>query len=126
MTTIHIRETDGRYEFRFPYSPDVIGIIKTAPAYSREWDPARKRWLIDIGPDASAVIDLLVDHGHTVVGLPEQRRTADSATWAEELLTACPPHIREQVYRALTKVLHPDAGGTTKLQQELNDARQHL
>lgn len=118
-------EPDGRYSFRFHYDPDAIAIIKTAPAYAREWDPARKRWLVDIGL-ATVVIDMLVDHGHTVVGLPEQPRTADSTSWAEELLTACPPDIREQVYRALSKVLHPDAGGDVRLQQALNDARDRL
>jgi hypothetical protein len=34
-----------------------------------------------------------------------------------------PERLREPVYKALVRVLHPDAGGDIKLMQELNAAR---
>lgn len=65
--------------------------------------------------------------GHTVVGLQEQRRERvthhDGRGWADSLFAAVGPERATPVYRALSKVLHPDvATGDTTLQRQLNDA----
>ncbi|HZN75693.1 MAG TPA: hypothetical protein VFC00_29020 [Micromonosporaceae bacterium] len=44
-------------------------------------------------------------------------------SWAGQLLDQCPPALAEKVFKALTRVLHPDAGGDNDLQRDLNVAR---
>jgi hypothetical protein len=68
-----------------------------------------------------------------VVGLgPPQphadTRTPDTAQWAHALLRRVGPLRREPVFRALTRILHPDnpATGDAVLQRELNTARDQL
>jgi hypothetical protein len=38
------------------------------------------------------------------------------------LFRTLPPSLRQPTYRALARVLHPDAGGDTALMQQLNQA----
>jgi hypothetical protein len=44
-------------------------------------------------------------------------------TWADDLLDAAGPELGATIYKALSRVLHPDAGGSTELMQHLNRAR---
>jgi hypothetical protein len=66
--------------------------------------------------------------GHNVIGLHPPtingHNSTDPAQWAKDLFRRVGPTRRDDVHRALTKVLPPDtATGDTRSQQELNDAR---
>lgn len=51
---------------------------------------------------------------------------AKQGDWATSLLRRCPPELEEKVFRALTRVLHPDTGGDNDLMRDLNVARDRL
>ena len=53
--------------------------------------------------------------------MPEQ-----SYEWASGVFRRVGPHRTDAVYRGLSKLLHPDVGGDTKLMQELNAARREI
>jgi hypothetical protein len=46
--------------------------------------------------------------------------------WAIDLLSACSPELADNVYRQLSRALHPDVGGDEVLMKELNMARDAL
>lgn len=50
---------------------------------------------------------------------PPRKATTD---WASGMFAALSPELGEKVYRALSRVLHPDADGDGRQQQILNDA----
>jgi hypothetical protein len=118
----------------FHYNPVIIGAIKaTVPSHARSWRQFDKKWTVNAAW-AHQLADALTDIGAQVVGLTDHgyRRGADNDTatrladgkWARELFKAVGPEREDAVYRALSKVLHPDlATGSTELQRHLNDAR---
>ena len=53
----------------------------------------------------------------------EHLRTGGGGDWAANLFAAVGEARQESVFKALTKVLHPDVGGDDALMQALNDAR---
>lgn len=61
-----------------------------------------------------------------VVRMRNEADAADDRSWAEQLLSGCDPQLSEKVFKRLVTVLHPDAGGDTRLMQELNVARDLL
>lgn len=134
MTTIHITRDPLGFNatVRFAYNADLVDLIKfTVPAGARSWDPAAKAWTVDapfadiLTPRFRALGHHVEDHGRP--NPPPPRRPAPPTTWAEQLLTAVGPTRQEAVFRALTRVLHPDtATGDTALMQQLNNARAQL
>jgi hypothetical protein len=123
----------GDWTIRFNYNATIIKAIKdTVPHYAREWNAATKRWTVNEAWTWQ-LADALTEIGCQVVGLTNgYRRGADNHTatqladgdWARELFKAVGPQRRDAVYRALSKVLHPDLEtGSTQLQRHLNDAR---
>jgi hypothetical protein len=72
------------------------------------------------------------ERGHFVIGIdepdPPPRRNGNSPSWAQALFSNVGPDRADQVYRALTRILHPDnpRTGDTILQRELNTARAQL
>lgn len=46
---------------------------------------------------------------------------AEAVDWVAAMHASLTPALRKKTYRALAKVLHPDAGGDTALIQRLND-----
>ena len=120
----------GRVIVRFAYDPDLVVAIKSAvPAYARSWDPDGRRWLVEVTyvDDVTAEARHLgyrVDDRRTTSR--ERRRTTSPPTvgWADALFQAVGPDLAEPVFRALTRVLHPDLEtGDTRLMQELNAGR---
>jgi hypothetical protein len=77
-------------------------------------------------PDLAAILRA---SGYTIVGLddrPPPNRHSDG-TCAEALLAAFGPERTDAVYRAVSRVLHPDvATGDATLQRQLNAAREGL
>ena len=52
---------------------------------------------------------------------PPPRQTS-KGEWAAAVFVRVGPERVPAVYRALSRCLHPDAGGDTQIQQELNSA----
>ena len=109
MTTVLFRRGGDRYTVKFSYDPALVELLKdTVPAWVRSWDPTTKEWTVaaEFGRTLASAIE---QAGHRTVGLDESRAAVDRAGWAEALLDAVGPTRHEPVFRALTKVLHPDA-----------------
>lgn len=117
-------------EVRAPY--DVRDVVKALPG--RRWHPTLKCWLIG-SSFAEAMAEALRAAGCTVVvtrrggaergGLDDDQHVV-GAGWADALFAAVGPGRDDAVYRALSRVLHPDHGGDPQLQQALNVARDRL
>jgi hypothetical protein len=124
---IVFRFCDGAYRVRFSYDPDLVELLKTTvPAWARSWDPGAKEWAVrvEFGRTLASAIGAA---GHQAVGLKEPRAGVDGAGWGDVLLDAVGPTRHQPVFRALTKILHPDAAtGDGRLQQQLSDARERF
>ncbi len=134
ITTVTFRRHGDAYVVRFRYDPALVELLKAVvPAYARSWNTSTREWTVNVDYAnllASAVRSL----GHRAIGLdpqqppPRNNTHTDPAQWAMDLLHRVGPTRREPVFRALTKVLHPDnqQTGDTRLKRELNDARAEL
>lgn len=127
MTAVAITPASGgRHSVRFAYDSAIVSLIKsTIPAYARSWSAHTRCWFIDADWTPLLAAELRY-HGHTVTGPadPAQQQCTD---WAKALFRAVGPQRTPAVYRALSKVLHPDAPtGCPILQQQLNAARTAL
>jgi len=136
------------WQVRFRYQRAWVELLKdTVPGYDREWDPDRRVWVI---ADASVqeLAEALAAVGASVQWVnedpyrtrhrshrtggdagppppPPPRGGTDTCPWARVLLDAVGETRREPVFRALSKVLHPDtATGDAALMRELLEARE--
>jgi hypothetical protein len=133
MTTVMFTPSPDGHIVRFAYDPTIVATIKqTVPSYARAWRPATRTWLIDSGW-ASVLADTLRVLGHTVTGLDDPRRDdrrcdcGGDAGWARALFRRVGPTRAGLVFRALSRILHPDTDtGDTQLQRELNAAHAEL
>jgi hypothetical protein len=122
---------DDTYMVKFNYSAAIVAVIKsTVPAYARSFAPASKTWTVD-GDWAPILAAALRATGYQVVGIDDPRchhgrRDTDPSRWAQLLFRRVGPHRSPAVYRALSRCLHPDVGGDTELQRELNTAYHEL
>ncbi len=122
-----IRITTGLLDARvdFPYDTEAVAIIKTVPGH--RWHPDTKHWTISPGAVRVAALRFY-ERGFavTIDGRPFSPAAAPPRAAAGDpfaaLLRTLPPPLRQPAYRALARVLHPDAGGTTTLMQALNQA----
>ena len=130
MTTARLIVEAGQVQVFAPYA--LKEIIKSLP--NRRWDKLGKCWIIPVRhadlcgnalraagcevfltrPDGTPWTSGRPDAGH---------RSTPGPDWAEGLLDAVGPQRIDKVYRALSRVLHPDAGGDMQLMQQLNIAR---
>ena len=105
-----------------------------------KWRPATRSWWIFVYY-AGYLASELDAHGHTVIGLNPthwrrhgsqhngaQHNGSAGDDWAKALFARVGPERADAVFKALTRVLHPDnvATGDTELQRELNDARAEM
>lgn len=98
-----------------------------AKDFGGRWNPAGKYWTIHAGFAEQLAAQLRRAGCEAHVSRMDQgfgHSSANTASdWAAALFQAVGPERRDATYRALSKVLHPDAGGDTKLQQQLSAAR---
>ena len=130
MTVIYVTDHDDydKLAVRFQYDPSIIGILRTVPgAY---WSPTDRAWLMPSAYDY--VLESALAHWpvqwapgtqpYRESRLPEPAVT--SISWATALLAAVGPTRADAVFRALSKVLHPDVStGDTELMRALIEAR---
>ena len=123
-----------------PYDADRVAVIRQI--HFRRWVAEKKCWRIPSNSLASA-IKLLNEFGDSVTvhyscgrtsehapgarrENPQSKSAPSSKGWAMELLSACSPQLADNVYRQLSRALHPDVGGNEVLMKELNMARDAL
>jgi hypothetical protein len=108
----------------FRYDAGLVDLVRSMP--DRTWNPDDKHWTIP-AVDLDEFIQKAKSLGHQVqvIGENDSHRgpsTNGSADWAGTLFAAVGTDRAQSVYRALSKVLHPDVGGDTKLMQQLSEA----
>lgn len=109
---------------RFRYDPQAVQIVKSVPVH--RWDPQAKEWTVE-----TSWVELLAkrfyDKGYLVSVDGELWAPPDPKLIAPPLLAlfdVLPARLRAPAYRALSKVLHPDAGGDVELMKQLNQANE--
>ena len=112
-------EHGDRWSVRFRYNEELVELVKAAVDWrDRAWSPTDRCWYIDRWMVCQLVDEL------TAVGATVRWEDADSPcrrqqqaeppsawaqpSWAELLMTAVGEARRDAVFRALSKVLHPD------------------
>ena len=118
-------------EVRFRYDPGAVNIIRDVPG--REYHAEGKYWVIDNQWVRTAVEDF-ERHGYTCGGdihaeekwKPPPKSSSQSSDVFVALFRAIPERLHKPVYKALARVLHPDAGGDVALMQQLNAANARL
>lgn len=133
MSTARVVVDDHIASLYVPFA--LKDVVKTLPG--RRWDKARKCWLVStVFVDEAA--NALRAAGCTVFVTRADgsawtsgragagHRATPGADWAESLLDAVGPAQAEAVFKALTRVLHPDAGGDHVLMSQLNEARRKV
>jgi hypothetical protein len=129
MTTAVRFRFDGNsytYVVIFAYDATLVALVKTVPAWARSWDRTTRQW--QIHPDyADELADAMRQCGCEVIGIDDAPSRAD-LSWAQALFRRVGAIRADAVFRALTKVLHPDnpVTGNPQLQRELNAARAEL
>jgi hypothetical protein len=108
----------------FPYDARAVEIIRTVPG--RRWSPEHRHWtILHADVRMASVMFLRAGYDVAIDGVPYeevQRSSAPVASPLPALFAVLPQRLRLPAYRALSKVLHPDAGGDTALMQQLNKA----
>jgi len=129
VTTIYVTETPIGYQVQFAYDPQLVFLLKdTVLGQSRSWDPESKTWTIKHVYDLAAFTECAELYGHAVIGFtdansqPQQCTSSAVVDWAGSLLDAVGKDRQKTVYRALVRVLHPDAGGDARLFDALTRA----
>lgn len=124
MTAVRFASRGYDTTVQFAYNPAVVDLLKsTVPGYARKWVAERKHWEID-NVWVESLAAALQAAGHTVAGAGQRqqtRRQAETTLWATALFSRLTVEMRQPVYRALSRCLHPDVGGDAALQRELND-----
>lgn len=119
-----------RWELAFDYSPQMVQAIKdNIPSRSRRWCPERKVWWFQAGMLSSiealarahcGSVQYVTDRGDGEAQLVPADQAA--AFKALHLLPSAPDEVVRAAYRAMCKLHHPDAGGTTREMQRVNEA----
>jgi hypothetical protein len=133
MATARILVESGEARIHAPY--ELREIPKSLPG--RSWDRDRKCWripasLVDEAANALRVAGCTVfvtnpdgtawSSGRPGAGI----RDEPGSGWADLLLEVVGPTRHDKVFRALTKVLHPDVGGDAGLMRDLLAARERV
>ncbi len=129
MALVRMIVEDGKAKVFSPF--EAKDLVKSMP--TRSWSAADKAWVIP-AEDVDDLKDLLEASGYRVLithkqakqerrSEPPPRQARTGRTWADDLLTSLSPELAERAFKALTRVLHPDIGGSTEAMQILNAAR---
>lgn len=127
MTAVRFQFDGDTYTVHFRYDPRLVDLVKTVPSYARSWDATTKQWRVAAGY-AEPLALAMRERGYIVTGLEPPRRVHDQAvdpSWAQILFQRVGHDRVDPVFRALTKVLHPDNPdtGDADMQRELIAAR---
>jgi hypothetical protein len=136
---VHIDTGRGRAIVTFAYDVKAIELVKSIP--SKRWHRERRYWTIR-ADDVPLAAKRFADAGHDVRvdgrrhansssrSRSRSSRTAHPATKSSDpfapIFAAVPSDRRPDLYKALARVFHPDAGGDHVLMQQLNDHKEDL
>lgn len=117
---------DEMWAVAFRYHAALVDMVKAScpPWCDRWWDAETRCWWID--PHGYGYVAEAFRREGVVIteNGDEVTPTAEETAWADALFAAVGPERIEAVFRALTRVLHPDAPtGNHDLMQQLNRAR---
>jgi hypothetical protein len=124
MAAAAVVTTEG-CDIATPYRADFVDDLKASiPAPYRQWKPEQRLWRI-VDPYIDPAL-ALTRYYFPDLRVSDRRRTRIAAApppgdWVRVLHDAVPAELRPAVFRALAHALHPDAGGDTRLMQQLND-----
>ena len=122
-------DVPGRLAVRFPFDRAVITAVKGVP--TARWNPTNKVWTVL--PDMAVALRVALrgwDDDVLWLGIdrpdfPSAKPGAATGDWATNLFAAVGPSRADTVFRALARVLHPDAPtGDGALMRELLEARE--
>jgi hypothetical protein len=122
------RTWTGDAVVEFPYDDAALEIIRSVPG--RRWNRDARHWII---PHAEVRLAATRFHkagftvtidGHPFDPAPSPPRADIGGAPLTAFFRILPVALRQPVYRALARVLHPDAGGDTALMQALNRANE--
>lgn len=123
----------GELRVAFPYDPEIVSAMRTVP--TAHWSPDLRVWIVDFNYDIE-LADALRPWDASVVWRGcdnpyDAMRTAPPSThetnWATATLSAVGAARVDAVFRALSKVLHPDTPtGSDDLMRQLIEARDAL
>lgn len=116
----------------FKYNARVISAVKGVPG--ARWDPYNRCWTIPTMYAQSLATALLPWAAETVwSGVenpipptpppPPPAPQPQTCSWADALFNSLRPDLHDSVFRALARVLHPDAGGDAAMMRDLLEAR---
>lgn len=115
---------DDGYNIRASIPYQYKDICKSVPG--RRWDDMAKQWVFPAS-QVDVLRQLLESQGVFVEVVevnppPIREHTATKACdWAAALFTEIGCEKAPWLFRRLSQSLHPDMGGDTRLQQQLND-----
>jgi hypothetical protein len=122
---------DNKMTIDTPYKAEFVSDLKAQiPARGRKWDPATKLWIIEPNYHSLALrlakhhynkVILKDTHGYHSDETPEPKKPRD-ADWAAAMFAAVPEQLHQPLYRAISKVLHPDIGGDPENMKTLTRA----
>lgn len=132
--TAYIYELEREYRpwkwaLAFDYSPEMVQAIKDhIPSRQRKWLPDQRQWWFKAEAE-TAMLKLAERHCGQVQHVQEDGDLAPAVP-AEKvaayktlhLLPSAPAELVKYAYRVACKIHHPDAGGTTRAMQRVNEA----
>lgn len=130
MTSVYILADGGTtLLWTDQFSRHFVDRVKALPPGQRAWDPERKLWKIT-APLKSRLVHTLIrdleDLGawcRLVAEEPEEPdESSPETSWADMVFTRLGPDRAVAAFRALSRVCHPDTGGTHELFLELEQA----
>jgi hypothetical protein len=143
MTTIIVSRVTSGYSLTFRggnFSPCVSTLKEFIHAYSRSYEPATRKWVID--EDAYDQLFQWLDYAHAELGArvewqtpsdrkreeppPRPRQTPGDPYQTLHLLPSAPAELVKAAYRVMAALHHPDHGGDTDAMQRINDAYRRL
>ena len=109
------------------FSPfEAKDVIKALPYSHRAWDQGNRCWLVS----ASMVqrLTALLEAEKFTVRVIEAEGPAPAPSraiggWADQMYSALGLSLADTAHKALSRVLHPDAGGNAEEMKRLNAAR---
>ncbi len=129
MTSIYHFERAGAFrQYRFDYHTDLIDALKVGVAKRlRRWDPEEEAWVVSgefeiferilhrwgFQPCAECLTQFL----RPPPPPPGAQRTDLDVLF---LKPGAPPSLIDAAYRSLSKIYHPDLGGSNEKMKELN------
>ena len=135
--TILFKRQGSRWAVNFQYNAKLVEWCKTVPSYGRSYDPPTRTWLFERQFGEQLATEWR-NAGYKIVGMeagqerarrapppPPPRALPARESWAVALLDRADeldPALSERLRKQLARVLHPDAGGSAEMMQELNDA----